>query len=168
MESLKSSLRRATIIVSLLALSLNFVNGQISADSITMKKGFGGYQFFQGEQRLNMKQLVSSMKPNDEAYRQIKSAQSNYTLGLILGYTGGFLIGWPIGTALGGGEPNWALAGVGAGLIVLAIPVSQGFNKKAKQAVATYNRGLRTTSFWDKNALKVSINDHGVGLTLTF
>lgn len=31
---------------------------------------------------------------------------------IILSYAGGFMIGWPIGTAIGGGKPAWALAGI--------------------------------------------------------
>jgi len=115
-----------------------------------------------------MNQLVNTMKPNDQAYQQIKSAQSSYTLATIIGGVGGFMVGWPIGTALGGGEPNWTMAGIGAGLIVVSIPITQSFNKKAKQAVETYNGGLRTSSFWDKNELKLSMTGNGIGLTLNF
>jgi hypothetical protein len=151
-------------------LTLGFSNvfGQTENDSITMKKVFGGYQFYQGEQRLNMNQLVNTMKANEQAYKQIKSAQSTYTMAMIFSYAGGFMVGWPLGTAIGGGEPNWAIAGVGAGLLVIAIPVSQSFNKKAKQAVGTFNGGLQTSSFWDKNELKLTMTGSGIGLTLNF
>jgi hypothetical protein len=147
---------------------MSFTFGQTASDSISMKKVFGGYQFYQGEQRLNVNQLVNTMKPNNQAYQQIKSAQSTYTLATIIGGVGGFMVGWPIGTALGGGEPNWTMAGIGAGLIVVSIPISQSFNKKAKQAGETYNGGLQTSSFWDKNELKLSLTGNGIGLTLNF
>jgi len=161
-------MRKIAIILTLLAVSMSFTFGQTASDSISMKKVFGGYQFYQGEKRLNMNQLVSMMKPNNQAYQQIKSAQSIYTLSTIIGGVGGFMVGWPIGTALGGGEPNWTMAGIGAGLIVVSIPISQSFNKKAKQAVETYNSGLQTNSFWDKNELKLSLTGNGLGLTLNF
>jgi len=161
-------MRKIAIILTLLAVSMSFTFGQTASDSISMKKVFGGYQFYQGEKRLNMNQLVSMMKPNNQAYQQIKSAQSTYTLSTIIGGVGGFMVGWPIGTALGGGEPNWTMAGIGAGLIVVSIPISQSFNKKAKQAVETYNSGLQTNSFWDKNELKLSLTGNGLGLTLNF
>jgi hypothetical protein len=161
-------MRKIAIILTLLAVSMSFTFGQTASDSISMKKVFGGYQFYQGEQRLNVNQLVNTMKPNNQAYQQIKSAQSTYTLATIIGGVGGFMVGWPIGTALGGGEPNWTMAGIGAGLIVVSIPISQSFNKKAKQAVETYNGGLQTSSFWDKNELKLSLTGNGIGLTLNF
>lgn len=161
-------MRKTAIILTLLAVSMSFTFGQTASDSISMKKVFGGYQFYQGEQRLNMNQLVKTMKPNEQAYKQIKSAQSTYTMAMIFSYAGGFMVGWPLGTALGGGEPNWAMAGIGAGLIVVAIPISQSFNKKAKQAVDTFNSGLQTSSFWDKNELNLTMTENGIGLTLNF
>ena len=161
-------MRKLAFIITILTLGLSNVFAQSENDSITMKKVFGGYQFYQGDKLLKVNQLVNVMKPNEQAYKQIKSAQSTYTMAMIFSYAGGFMIGYPLGTALGGGEPNWAMAGIGAGLIVVAIPISQSFNKKAKQAVETYNGGIQTSSFWDKSELKLSMTGNGIGLTLNF
>ncbi len=161
-------MKKIALILALLAVSMSFIFGQTASDSITMKKVFGGYQFYQGEQLLKMGDLTSAMVLNKEAYKQIKAAQSTYTMASILSYAGGFLVGWPLGTVIGGGEPNWTLAAVGAGLIVVSIPISQSFNKKAKQAVDTYNGGLQTSSFWDRNELNLSMTGNGIGLTLNF
>lgn len=161
-------MKKTAIIFALLAASISFIFGQTASDSITMKKVFGGYQFYQGERLLKMSELTSTMVLNNEAYKQIKSAQSTYTMATIFSYAGGFLVGWPLGTAIGGGEPNWTLAAIGAGLIVVTIPITQSFNKKAKQAVDTYNGGLQTSSFWDRNELNLSLTGNGIGLTLNF
>ncbi len=161
-------MKKIAITLALLAVSMSFMFGQTASDSITMKKVFGGYQFYQGERLLKMSDLTITMVLNNEAYKQIKSARSAYTMASILSYAGGFLVGWPLGTAIGGGEPNWTLAGIGAGLIVVSIPITQSFNKKAKQAVDTYNGGLQTSSFWDKNELNLSLTGNGIGLTLNF
>lgn len=156
------------IVLTLIVVSVSFTFGQTAPDSITMKKVFGAYQFYQGEQSLKMNQLVNVMKPNDLAYQQIKSAQSTYALATIIGGVGGGLVGWPIGTALGGGEPNWTMAGIGVGLIVVSVPISHSYYKKAKQAVESYNGGLQKSSFWDKYELKLSLTGNGFGLTLHF
>jgi hypothetical protein len=161
-------MKRIAIILTLLTVSLTFAFGQTVTDSISVKKVFGGYQFYQGEKILNMNQLVNAIKPNDQAYLQIKSAKSSYTIATIIGGVGGFMVGWPIGAALGGGEPNWTMAGIGAGLIVVSIPITHRFNKKAKQAVETFNSGLQASSFWDKNELQLSLTGNGIGLTLNF
>ncbi len=161
-------MKKIVTFITLLTIACSFTYGQISTNSISMEKVFGGYQFYQDGKRLNMNQLVNTMKPNEQAYQQIKSAQSTYTLATIIGGAGGFMVGWPIGTALGGGEPNWTMAGIGAGLIVASIPITQSFNKKAKQAVDTYNGVLPTSSFWDRSELKLAMTGNGVGLTLNF
>jgi hypothetical protein len=161
-------MKRTAIIMTLLAVSLSFTYGQTVSDSISTKKVFGGYKFNQGGTSLNLNQLVNAMKSNEQAYSQIKSAQSTYTLASVFGFAGGFMVGWPIGTAIGGGEPNWTLAGIGAGLIVISIPISQKFNKQAKQAVDTYNSGLQPTSFWNKSELNLSMGRDGIGLKLRF
>lgn len=161
-------MKRIIVFFALLTIGITFTFGQALSDSITVKKVFGGYQFYQGDKLLKVNQLVNTMKPNEQAYKQIKSAQSTYTMATIFSYAGGFMVGWPLGTALGGGEPNWAMAGIGAGLIVVAIPISQCFNKKAKQAVDTFNGGLQTSSFWDKKELNLTMTGNGIGLTLNF
>lgn len=161
-------MKRIAIIITLLSVAYSFTNGQVLTDSISIKKVFGGYQFYQGKKRLNMNQLENTMKPNNEAYQQIKSAQSTNTLATIIGGVGGFMVGWPIGTALGGGKPNWTMASIGAGLIVVSIPINQSFNKKAKQAVEMYNSGLHKSSFGDKNELKLSFSGNKIGLTFNF
>lgn len=161
-------MKSVAIIVFLLSVNLTFTFGQNSADSISIKKKSGGYQFYQGKQRLKMNEVVKAMEPNGLAYTQIKSAKSTATLANIVGGVGGFLVGWPIGAAVAGGKPNWKMAGVGAGLIVVSIPISHSANKKTKQAVETYNGGLPTSSFWDKHELRLSLTENGVGLGFNF
>tara|TARA_B100000795_G_C22574625_1_gene351416 strand:+ start:408 stop:650 length:243 start_codon:yes stop_codon:yes gene_type:complete len=65
-----------------------------------MKKVFGGYQFYKGDKLLKINQLVNTMKPNEQAYKQMKSAQSTYTMAMIFDYAGGFMVGWPLGQQL--------------------------------------------------------------------
>ena len=133
-----------------------------------MKKVFGGYQFYQYGQRMNMKQLVNKMKPDILAYDQIRSAKSSYNLAMVFSYAGGFMIGWPLGTSITGGDAEWALAGIGAGLIAITIQIGRSFNKKARQAVNTYNEGLAPMPFWKRSELSVSTTGNSVGMLLQF
>ena len=160
--------KRKLLSAMLFTICLNFSFGQTASDSISVKKVFGGYKFYQGEKKLSMSELVNIMQPNVQALKEIKSAQSASTLATIISGAGGALVGWPIGTAAGGGKANWVMAGIGAGLIIVSIPISPSFNRHSKQAVSTYNNGLKANSFWDKNELKFSLTKNGVGLTLKF
>ena len=140
-----------------------------NSQKIEMKKVFGGYQFTQNGNLMSFKDLSQTMQSNQEAFELINKAKSNNTLASILGFAGGGLIGWPIGTAIGGGDPEWALAGVGAGLVVIAIPISSGANKKAKQAVEIYNSSLNSTSYQEfKPQFKILANGNGIGLSMNF
>lgn len=139
------------------------------AQKIETQKVFGGYKFTQSGKPMTMRNLVETMEVNTQAFELIKKAQSSNTLVSILSFTGGGLIGWPLGTAVGGGDANWALAGIGAGLVAIAIPISSGVNKNAKQAVELYNASLNQTSYFKpKTEFEVIANSDGIGLSLKF
>ncbi|MEO9476138.1 MAG: hypothetical protein ABJG41_11400 [Cyclobacteriaceae bacterium] len=89
--------------LSFLLLSCSF--GQ-SESEITSKKVFGGYTFSQGDKTLTINQLLSTMKENPEAYDLMKSAKSTTDAATVLGAIGGFMIGWPLGAAIGGASPT--------------------------------------------------------------
>jgi len=161
-------MKRITILLLLIVTSHSISLAQSSEKPIERVKVFGGYQFYQGNQGLSMKQMVEIMQPNEAAYMEMKSARSNSILGSVIGFAGGFMVGFPLGSALAGGEPNWALAGVGAALIVVSIPISSSASKKAVKAVDIYNSSLQTSSIWDNKALKLALTGNGVGLTLSF
>ncbi|MBQ0768142.1 MAG: hypothetical protein KBT58_02550 [Bizionia sp.] len=140
-----------------------------TAQKIEIEKVFGGYKYTQNGNQMTMKDLVKTMETNQQAFDLIKKAQSNNTLASIIGFAGGGLIGWPIGTAIGGGDANWTIAGIGVGLVAIGIPISSRVNKKTKQAVELYNSSLNATSFNEfKPEFKVIANGNGIGLSMNF
>ena len=161
-------MRKLCFIAALIMIFNSNSFSQTSDDTIKIRKVFGGYQFIQNDKKLRMGQLVTIMQPNEQAYKQIKSAQSNKTFADILGVAGGFLIGWPLGTAIGGGDPNWALAGVGAGLVVVSIPIMSKANKWSIAAIETYNRSIKTGSFQKKPELHFAFKGNSIGLVCSF
>ena len=157
---------RKTVLTLIFALAtLSFCNAQ----QIKIKKVFGGYKYSQNGTQMKMKDLVKTIESNEQAFEFINKAQSNNTIASIFGSTGGFLVGWPIGTAIGGGDANWTLAGIGAGLIAISIPFSTGANKNAKQAIELYNSSLVSTYFYEfKPEFKFISNGKGTGLSMSF
>ncbi|MDT0539074.1 hypothetical protein [Croceitalea sp. P059] len=155
-----------TIVTLILAIAtMTFCNAQ----KIEMEKVFGGYKYTQDGNLMTMKGLVKTMESDQQAFDLIKKAQSNNTLASIIGFAGGGLIGWPIGTAIGGGDANWTLAGIGAGLVAIGIPIQSSVNKKTKQAVELYNSSLNSTTFYEfKPEFKVIANGNGIGLAMNF
>jgi hypothetical protein len=144
------------------------VYSQNHSDEIIIRSNFFGTQYLQNGKRLNFSQMAELMQPNAEAYRNIKSAKAGNTWVSIMSTAGGALIGYPIGTAIGGGDPNWTLAAVGAGIVAVAIPVSISVNKKAKKAVTLYNEGLKTTSLNSSIHMQLHITSSALGMYLNF
>lgn len=103
-------------------------------------------RFWQGEKILSPRQVLDVMKDNQPAHAEFKKAMSNNGAAQVFGFIGGALIGWPIGTAIAGGEAEWGLAAAGAGVLLLSIPFSSGFNKHARQAITIYNSGTGTAN----------------------
>ncbi|MFB6318144.1 hypothetical protein [Saccharicrinis sp. FJH54] len=161
-------MKKITLFILLFTVSISLTYAQTDRDSISAHKVTGGYEFYKSNIKLTMPQLVTALKPNDAAYKQIQSARANSAIAGILGGVGGFLVGYPLGTALAGGDPNWTMAGVGAGLVVISIPISISSNKKVKQAVDIYNEDLRTSLIRYETELRFSMTQNGIGLKFRF
>jgi len=99
-------------LVGLLFFTL-FTASIINAQKIEMNKVFGGYEFNQNDKTLLLIDMKVIMKENTKALALIQSAKTNQTWAMLLGTAGGALVGFPIGTAIGVGNPEWALAGAG-------------------------------------------------------
>jgi len=142
-----------TLILMLCATSL------FSQDLEVTKKGL-----YKDGSLVSPRDWVSVMDTNEEAIKFAKKAKTNKTMADIFAYTGGFLIGWPIGTAIGGGEPEWALAGVGAGLAAIAIPFTSGAKKNLEKAVEVYGSPDHSVSA----EVRVGFTGNGLGLVIKF
>jgi hypothetical protein len=157
------------ILINLFLFCFTFLSfSQTQNDSIRMKKVLGGYLFYQNDKRLNVSQLIEIMKPNEQAYQKMKSAQSTYVFATFISCAGGFMVGWPMGTAMAGREPEWIMAGIGAGLLAIAVPISLKFNSQVKSAVREFNGGHRTGSVFYNTELKLALTGNGMGLVLRF
>lgn len=125
-----------------------------SVRRLTMHKTFGGAHFeYQKDTTIFLvspKQVLSILKDdqNTLAYEEFKKARNNSTAAGILGFAGGVLIGFPIGTAIAGGEPEWGMAAGGAALIIASIPLASAYKRHAENAVNQYNS--RHTAFKPK------------------
>ncbi|MEM8927860.1 MAG: hypothetical protein AAGC45_06635 [Bacteroidota bacterium] len=156
-----------TILVTIIALlAMSICNSQrIEQHELSGKHRYVDQQ----GRRMKMGDLVNAMEGNREALNLIKGARIDRNFSSVMGFAGGGLMGWSLGTAIGGGDANWTLAGVGAGLIGLSIPFSSNAKKNTKRAVQTYNASLGTTSFIEhKPQLKFIANGNGIGMSLGF
>lgn len=159
-------MKKSLLLCLLLIASCSLV-GQINMDSISVQTTFAGCRIFQGYQQLTLTQLASIVQVNEEAYKQVIKAQTTNTISTIIGGIGGALMGYPLGTVLGGGKANWTMFGIGAGLAVISIPI---FNKTVKQIVSSvdlYNRGFKSGAK-PVSEFKFGIKGNGLAIAMTF
>ena len=161
------------VLIAVLSFSANTVTGQTQSDSICqsdsikIEKGLGTYFIYKG-QKLTPKQLLHLTEGNSAAYEEMRTAKTNNSIANAFAFAGGFLVGWPVGTVMGGGDPNWVLAGVGAGLIVVSIRFSSAYTRHAKNAVNIYNSGIKTIGRTPDISFRAGFTRNGIGLIMTF
>ena len=158
---------------NLLLISLFLFGGLFTStaqsQTIESTKTFGGYKFVQGTNKMTMGELSRAMTPESESYYIMKKAKGSHALAQVMSGLGGFGIGLPLGAQIAGGDPNWIYAGLGAGLIVISLPISIKAGKEAKRAVDLHNASLATgyqSNF--KPEFSSVGNGNGVGLSLKF
>lgn len=152
----------------LLIFALILLASTMNAQQIDAVKVFGGYQFTQNGKALSLKEMKNIIAPDIKAYKLIKAAKSKNDIASVLGGVGGIMIGWPIGTAIGGGDPEWIMAGIGAGLVIVSFPLSSAASKKALKAVEKYNAHLSSSSIYFRPKFDFSINGNGMGIVMRF
>lgn len=139
----------------------------IEPDIILVKKEGVSYKYYIGNRSLSNSELSGLLSLNQLAYAKYKKAQASNGGAMVFGFIGGALIGWPIGTAIGGGNPNWYLAAAGGGFILLSIPFSLDARENLHSAIDIYNEGLNKTSYV-KPKVFLGFSQNGVGIRLVF
>ncbi len=112
--------------------------------TITFKKSLFASGYYQHGDRLTMTQLNSVLSSaGDDLKADVETAKRNYTLSMVFGFPGGWLIGHPIGKAIGGGE-DMDMTMLSAGLLLGGISVFFEIEAKNgyKKLVNQYNERL--------------------------
>ena len=133
-------MKRVIIIAVALIACFNLYS-QNQTDSIQVVKKLATV-FQQNGKTLNIAQIESITSVNTQAAKEMKIAKSNYTFSTIFG-------------------------GIGAGIALLAIPVSLSSAKHTKNAVQIYNKGLQHSSLPNRE-VRFGSTQNGVGVRITF
>jgi len=158
---------KITLILCVLIVLSYSVFGQTTSDSITVQTISGGCKIYQGSRLLTLSELADAVQTNDIAYQEVKKAQSTNNFSTIIGSIGGFMIGYPLGTALGGGKPNWTVFGIGVGLAVISIPITNKCIKQVKSSVDIFNGGLSKTK-QPTSEFYLGLTGNRMAITMTF
>ena len=154
------------IILTILLVSFSQLFAQNQIDTIEVKKALLTV-FKQNNKVLTPRQLLKITQINQEAYKEMKMAESNFDAVVVCGFIGGFMVVYPLGTAIASGDANWTLAGIGLGLIAASVPFSVAYSKHAKNGVRIYNNGLLKTES-KKIDFNLGLTSNGIGIRITF
>jgi len=151
----------------LLLLALTQLGAQTQGDSIYQKKVLGETVFYQNDTRLKPTAMLNIMKPYPEAYNEMKRARSNHYAANFFGFIGGAFIGFPLGSAIAGGDANWVLAAIGTGILGIGIPFSIIYSKRAKKAVELYHQKLSYNKSHN-TSIHFKASATGIGICVSF
>lgn len=127
-----------------------------------------GKYFVNGNQ-ISTRETKQMLASNPEALKLFKSGLSKES-------TGGFLIGFGgalvitdivVGMVSDVNYPTIATY-IGAGALLVSIPIISGKNKKMRQGIEIYNNGLKNTGFNENFELTVISNQNGYGVQIRF
>lgn len=167
-------MRKILITLSLLlafgAMQQSF--GQKKSDKLKLETGFFGNKYYKGVWSISRDKAFNYLSDNGEAYTLATKGEKLQKTSTIFSVIGGALIGFPLGSALGGAEdPRWYLAGIGGGIVLLSIPIYSAGNKKIHEAIEVYNEEeLSAALHKDRIIDRVELlpMGNGIGLRLTF
>lgn len=129
---------------------------------------FENGKFFINQEQIPSYQMKKIFASNLHALNQYKKAKTKETLGGALLGLGATLtvVDLAIGLFSDAKYPT-ALTYSGLGMVAISIPILSGREKKLKDAVASYNEGLKQTSSIDFNLHAIS-NQNGIGFQIQF
>jgi hypothetical protein len=131
---------------------------ELPPQGLVMYRNFGGAIFEYTKDTttytVSPRQVLQIMHDDPLAYAEFKKARSYYRAEGVLGFAGGVLALVPVGTAIAGGDPEWALAAGGAALILASIPFNKAYKRHAQHAIETFNKNK--TAFRPKPELYLS------------
>ncbi|WP_422860939.1 hypothetical protein ACOKFD_09185 [Flagellimonas sp. S174] len=165
-------MKKLLFIALCMFFSQYFVQAQDSIPSskeIEMKIKLLGYRFYQDGERITWKQLVSATESVNEANKLLKRAKWQNLLSNILAFSGGALIGIPLGQQSADREPTWELAYIGGAIAAVSIHLSFRAFNNANKGVDSYNLAVKSTA--DNRfqpEFQIVANGNGLGFAMKF
>lgn len=156
---------------SILALAcilciIGTLHGQQMPDTITIVKKQVA-RFYYHSQKLKPNQMVTLVKTNKEAYKEMLVAKRKYGTAGFFGFVGGFIIGWQFFSTIQEKSAPWEVTAIGAASLIASIPFTSSYSRHALRAVKLYNGGLKDTSLGYAE-LEFGVTSTGVRLWFSF
>lgn len=165
---LKTSKKFCALFVLLIAALNCFAQQEKPEQGLIMYRTFGGAAFEYTKDTttfyVSPKQVLQIMnKDNSMAYEEFKKGRKLETAAGVMGFVGGVLVLFPIGSAIAGADPEWSFLAAGGALIAGSIPLHRSYKRHAQNAIDTYNKGLpysmrpKPSLFFSRNAVGIQL-----------
>lgn len=166
------------IFTCIVLLNISQLFAQIKSEPIEIKKGFMGRTYYSQNTRgfqMPTSQVFRIVSTNEAALKDVHIAKNNFYPMFLTATTGSFILVWGLYSvwenSLGGIIENKArtplLFTLGAGLIVISIPLAKSYSKHLKNAVIIYNDGLKNKEL-NNTDIKIGMTNNGIGLKIIF
>jgi hypothetical protein len=139
-------MKKKSLILFIIVFSILPTFGQNLKDSISIGREFGCNIFYQNYKTLKINKLVKTVKHNELAFKEVKSARNSYYLSCVIGAVGGNILGASLGYAYFTKEFDFLSTGLGVGIIGISIAYLHRYNIKSKNAIEIFNEEIRTNS----------------------
>jgi hypothetical protein len=107
--------------------------------AVDIDRGIMGTKYRQNGKLLKLGSVYGTVGEYSEAESDVAASKRWFYPGLVAGGVGGFLIGFPIGSSLGGGEFNAPMFYSGLGVLAVALVLSKVADNHLVKAVEKYN-----------------------------
>lgn len=111
---------------------------------IERRRAVLGHSYLQGGREIDRADMIAKLEKVPRSADALDGYEPSNSLSLIGAGAGGALIGWPLGAAaVGNPDPPWVLAAIGAGFVVVAVPLALSAEATLGGAVDEYNASLK-------------------------
>ena len=102
---------------------------------ITIEKGM----YYYDGKMLKRPEMLDLLKSVPEAESEVSAGNNLFAPAMVLAAGGGALVGWQLGTSIGGGEANWGVAIAGVALAGTGIYLGKLADNHYRKAVDLFN-----------------------------
>lgn len=131
------------------------------------KSNFWGSGLYLNGQKITVNEAKEKVQQQQEVLQLLSKAQTNRTIGQVMGAAGGFTFGFVLGQEFNkNANPNWAVGGAGLVVGIIGTVIEGAGNKKLKEAANQYNQLQNSKAF--EPTLELVSNQNGIGIGLRF
>lgn len=125
--------------------AINFAIAQTNTamDTIRVVEEHNSTSFLMKGGKLRHSKLDEVLYNDKDAYAFFNKANTNRSLSRVFNLVGVLIVGYGVTSGVITGNMNFMTLGAGTGCVIIAIPLADGYKKKATKAVSIYNRNLR-------------------------